>query len=355
MQLTAENVEHIKRNAPALLDDIVTGEAEFVMKRDPVTDACMKLQAGLCSIQRDYGPEMLGDACHFFPRITRALGETVFTTATLSCPEIARLMLTTAEAFAISDRHEIRTPYQLKNYLPAELTADEALAIHQIFLEMAQDEQYSAEQHFMRISTVAQALDMQPMKQWKGAASFYATIADSRVPAAEFHAGDPFNTLHALYGLMQASKAVGAPLAMLAEQMASMLGVQFDDAKQKIQLSDDAAARAIKFLKHSRAQAKTLQPILRRYVQAQISGTLFPFAGLGNAISERVAIIGVRLATVKLALATLSATPTDDEVVRIVQTVSRFMDHLASPDLMLEMYRETGWLREPRLRALLDA
>ena len=355
MQLTAENVDHIRHEAPELLDAIVTGEAEFIMKRNPVTESCVKLEGGLCAIQRDYGAAMLGDACYFFPRITRALGDSIFTTAALSCPESARLMLSEGDAFCMIEHLPRRIPYQLKNYLPDGMTSDDALAIHQTFLDMASGADHDAEYHLLRISTVAQALAMQPVDQWKGAAAFYATIAHSRIPAAEYHAGDPFNLLHALHGLMQASGAARPSLKALAANMEQMLGVRFDDVQQKMHLSDDAAARAIAVQHHSRAQSKTLQPMMRRYVQAQISSTLFPFAGLGHSMVDRVTIMGVRLATVKLALATLAEVPAEAEVIRVVQTLSRLMDHLASPDLMLAMYGETGWVREPRLRALLDA
>jgi hypothetical protein len=355
MQLTAKNVDRIKHDAPELLDAIVTGESEFIMKRDPVTESCVKLEGGLCAIQRDYGADMLGDACYFFPRITRVLGDTILTTAALSCPEAARLMLSEGDAFAMTEHPQRRMPHQLKNYLPDGMTSDDALAIHQMFLDMASGEDHSAEYHLLRISTVAQALALQPMDQWKGAAAFYATIADSRIPAAETHAGDPFNVLHALHGLMVASAAARPALKALARDMEQMLGVRFDDGQQKMHLSDDAAARAIAVQHHSRAQAKIVQPMMRRYLQAQISGTLFPFAGLGDSMAERVTIIGVRLATVKLALATLAEAPAEAAVIRVVQTLSRLMDHLASPDLMLAMYRETGWVREPRLRSLLDA
>src|ERR1043165_3275808 len=85
MQLTQETLEKYKQEAPELVDAVTSGEAELIMRRDPVTDTCVKFEQGWCSIHRDYGDAFLGDACHFFPRITRALGATILTTATLSC------------------------------------------------------------------------------------------------------------------------------------------------------------------------------------------------------------------------------------------------------------------------------
>jgi hypothetical protein len=98
------------------------------------------------------------------------------------------------------------------------------------------------------------------------------------------------------------------------------------------------------------------QPSLRRWLQAQLSIALFPFAGLGNALTERMGIIAVRFATVKLALMAhyyLTELLTRDDKVRIIQSLSRFLDHLADPEFSLAIYNEMGWLRAPRLRALI--
>jgi hypothetical protein len=106
-------------------------------------------------------------------------------------------------------------------------------------------------------------------------------------------------------------------------------------------------------LQHMRAQENELQPLLRGYLSAQLSQALFPFAGFGAEVAERAAIIAVRLATVKLALATLPLAAGEAEVVEVVQTLSRFTDHLADPELSRRIYQETGWVREARLRGLL--
>jgi hypothetical protein len=134
--------------------------------------------------------------------------------------------------------------------------------------------------------------------------------------------------------------------------MAQMLGVAFNK-NGSIVLAENAAERAVRALATMRVQSQTLQDVLRRYVQAQLSESCFPFSGLGATLSERITIIGVRYATVRLALATLGNTPSPAEVIRIIQTLSRFCDHLASADLSLRIYRETGWVGEPRLRAIL--
>lgn len=48
---------------------------------------------GLCSLQRSYGEAILGEACAMFPRVLGRVGSRLELTATLACPEIARLCL----------------------------------------------------------------------------------------------------------------------------------------------------------------------------------------------------------------------------------------------------------------------
>lgn len=97
-------------------------------------------------------------------------------------------------------------------------------------------------------------------------------------------------------------------------------------------------------------------PIFRRWIAAQRAVALFPFGGFGETLSDRVTILGVRFATLKLALMSACQMKggliVEDEVVRVIQSLARFLDHLADPALSMQIYTETGWVREPRLRAL---
>ena len=359
MQLTAETFAQYQAEAPELLEAVTSGEAEFVMKRDPVSDYCVKLDGGWCAIHRDYGESFLGDACHFYPRITRALNEVVFTTAALSCPESARLMLFSEDAFSLTPREELRVPFSLKNYLPEGLLPGEAMQVHQRFIGEAGDAVRSPERSLMHISTVARGLETQVPAQWPAAAEFYFKMAEGRLPAAEAHASDLTHVLHALQGLIAASRITERPrLLLTVARMAEALGAELDWEQRTIALTPDAPERALRLLHFWRSEvAPLMQPMLRRYLQAQLSIGFFPFGGLGGTLSERVTIIGARFATVKLALMSeailTAAVPSETETVRIVQSLSRFLDHLAEPDLSLAIYREVEWLREPRLRALI--
>lgn len=360
MQLTSDTIEKFRAQAPELLDAVTSGEAEFIMKRDPATDYCVKFDAGLCSIHRDYGPEFLGDACHFYPRVTRALKEQVVTSIALSCPEAARIMLHGDDPFRLTPREELRIPFSLRNYLPEGLEPDVALELHALFVAEAGNEQFTAERNAMRLMMVVRALELQPAAQWLAAAKFYFTIADGRIPAGEANAADPAHLAQALMGLILASAASNRPTLMqIARDMQPALGIRIDEATSALHVEVDAPQRTLQLLAVWKATHGTTQPLLRRYLQAQVSQAMFPLAGLGTTMSERMLIIAVRFATYKLALMVeagkAGGAPDAQASVNIAYHLARFLDHLADPTLSLAIYGEVGWTRDARLAALLGA
>src|SRR5690349_1055310 len=78
MQVDDVTLARYRKDAPELLGAVeASQEAPWIMRKDPATNFCVKLEGGLCGIHKQYGDAFLSDACHFYPRVTRALGESV--------------------------------------------------------------------------------------------------------------------------------------------------------------------------------------------------------------------------------------------------------------------------------------
>lgn len=359
MQLSQETVDLYAKEAPELLDAVTSGEAEHVMRRDPETDYCVKFDAGWCGIHARYGTDFLGDACHFFPRVTRALGENSIMTASLSCPEVVRLALLASGGFDWCPSDAERLPHSLKNYAPDALDAEKSAQVHRAFLDAATDETASPERIVSRLRSVSASLQAVDTASWAMATPFYLTHADSRLLPAEPHIADPFNLLNALQGLVGASRKTKRPrLDWTIRDMEQALKVTLDWERLTILTGDDSLNAWWQMNdRWSREWAVHFAPLLRRWIAAQLAVALFPFGGFGATLSDRATILGVRFATLKLALMSACQMKggliADDEMVRVVQSLARFLDHLADPELSMQIYTETGWVREPRLRALI--
>ena len=358
MQLDAATYQTYQNEAPELLDAVEAAqESPWIMRKDKQTGYCVKFENGLCGIHRQYGDRFLGDACHFYPRATRTLGTQTIMTATLSCPEVARLALYATQPFAWHEAQMERLPYTLKDYLPEALTGEQARSVHEAFLQ-ACEEPTSAEQIFARIASVARSMQLLDQTSWPQAVGFYLRMADGRLPEAKTDVNDPFNLLHALMGIIVAThKPMSERLSLTLSEMQAMLAATLDWSSTQIHTSEHSAQAYEKAHSLWAQHSAHYQPLLRRYLQMQLSVSLFPFSGLGANAVERATLIGVRLATVRLALIAAHHAHGDvlpqEVVVRVVQSLSRCLDHLGDAAFSLAIYHETGWDREARLRGLL--
>lgn len=353
-------ISRYQNHAPELLDAVTEGhDGGHIMRRDPKSDFCVKFTDGLCGIHRDYGSDFLGDACHFYPRVTRKISDEVVMTALMSCPEVARLALFADDAFMLNEGAVDRLPYTLKDYAPEGMSAADALEVHQAFIAAALDDTHTAAHNLARIVSVAHSLAAFGSESWKMAVPFYLKSAHERLAAAEASNVDPFNLLHALMGIVSAAGAQNRPrLLDTIADMEKALHVKLDWEGLGIRATGDSVAAFAQMEEEwNQHYARQFEPVLRRWVAMQLSVALFPFSGFGQTVQDRALIIGVRFATVRLALMSAchmaGSAIEEAQTVRIIQSLSRVLDHLADPQLSLKVYEEPGWLREARLRALM--
>lgn len=350
MQVDAATLARMGETAPVLMESVDSETAAPVMRRDPTTDYCVKFSDGLCGIHKEHGDALLSDACHFYPRIQRALGESVLTAMSVSCPEAARLMLEEDSAFEFAPHAPLRASYLLHNYLPEGMSADEALAIHQQFIAMALAPEIRAERAMMRISAVARGLMYQTPKAWAEAMPLYSMLADGRIAAAQSHVTDIPNLAHALEGLVRATRRPHPQLMQSIHRLSDRLGIAFC-GDGTFTVSDDAPTRVARLVESASQHNDQLQPLLKRYLAAELSQALFPFSGFGNTLEDRITILGVRFATVKYMLAAHAPMVTR-EATTLIARIARFLDHLEDPTFSMAIYREVGWNLEGRLRGL---
>ena len=261
-------------------------------------------------------------------------------------------------ADAYHDGEDDRLPYSLSDYLPDGPDEVQAIAIHQQFMQLAGNADLSAERIMALVSSVARSMDMLSIDSWPDAVGFYLKNAESRLPAPEPHPADPFNLLHALVGIIAAARPSRRPrLDQTIEEMEAALDVVLNRDTLAIHTSDSsvAAAQSLEQRWHEK-WSESLGPVMRRWLQAEFSISLFPFAGPGETLTQRITILGVRFATTKLALMaachTAGNVAEEPEMVRAIQSIARLLDHLADPALSLQIYEETGWVLEARLRSL---
>jgi lysine-N-methylase len=360
MQVDLEHKKLFENKAPELLDSITPdGEADLVMKRDPKTDYCVKFEDGLCGIHKSFGDKFLSDACHFYPRVTRELGDKLFMSAAISCPEIAKLCLFENNAFDIVDEEIARIPASLKHYAQ-NTDGKKDIDLVKYFLDIAGDSSNSPERNLSIILTIAKSLSPQPKEKWPDAFSLYKKMADGLLMPPKRHFADIYRLINILVALVAASKK--SDRLRLEETIATMEdAMQMRIDRKTLQIvnyaGEDVQAFSRIERKWEQGASEKMAPILRRWLQGQISMNCFPYSGFGNNLEERRIILAVRFSTVRLALMCHmdeNGNPPDEEtIIRIVQSLARFYDHLADPKLSILAYSEAGWNQDARLRSLI--
>ncbi len=361
MQLDPVRKSMYEKKAPELLDAVTSGESALIMKRDPKTDYCVKFDNGLCGIHKKYGSDMLGDACHFYPRITRKYGDLVQMTASLSCPEIARLALFGENPFAMQKVKVDRVPYSTKNYITDEMqnAGIDSLKAEQIiqeFMKLAGDTATSPERIMARIISLGHSLSNLPFASWVEALPFMIRTVDGRLPEPEPDPHDNLYLLQSLAALIHASRKTDRErLLQTISVIESSLGYKID--WETLNLVQSGNTKLPELNKYWATNRDFMDNLLKKWVKTQLMESGFPFSGFGATLKEKVMILGVRFATVKLAwLASLGesgSTPNNELLVRSAQSLARFMDHLENPTLSIQLYANFGWNREPRLRSLI--
>lgn len=323
-----------------------------VMKRDSQTDYCVKFTDGICGIHAKFGAEMLGDACNFYPRVTRKFGEQTTMTATMSCPEIARLMMFTENPSERKDMETDRLPANLRDYLPDAASAEAADKVHNIFLQ-ACEEATNAEQAVARIYSAAQSLQYIPQSEWGDAAAFMIKMADGKLPQAIPDKANNYKLLQILAGIIHATKKKRnerLEATLLEIQKAVGVIVNWQDLSL---ISADAGALDWSLAKWKKNAAKH-DALLKKFVQALLSFGSFPYAGLGENIAEKAKLLIFRFAITKLALMGLPEDASEEDIVRSIQSISRILDHLGDAKLVLNLLEESGWNNDSRICGLIE-
>jgi lysine-N-methylase len=76
-------------------------------------NACPALKDGLCSIQQVLGEPYIPDLCSTYPRVLHMTGGTIERSLHLSCPEVARLVLSDPRAMVLIERAEGPLPHRV--------------------------------------------------------------------------------------------------------------------------------------------------------------------------------------------------------------------------------------------------
>lgn len=341
-------------DAPELLA-ILDREAN-ILRREPTGQHCAQLCEGSCSVHTKYGTDFLGDACYFYPRLLHNIGGNMVMSGAISCPEMLRLVMQDAAPFVRGAAREGRLPAHRRDIVPKGWHAADVEAVIDAALELAADEHLSPEVVMQQLLCLAETVQASTPEDWR----MRWQDAMAAAPVGLSKASDS----HTLYYALALTEAFGPAgvsqkLGGIMHTMEQALGCRFNRDSRDMQFVDGSNDVQTRLWQRWNIDARAAHaPMLRRWIQAQIAMTMFPFAGF-HALdtAQRGAVLVQRFATMRLALMchlpVSGSALTEQMVMDVMQGLSRFMDHLADADLTMMIHRDAGWSTPARLRGLI--
>lgn len=284
---------------------------------------CVALEGGRCKVHAQFGEQALSNICANFPRMFRLINGSLVKSASMGCPEITRLCLFGDDPFHLNEIQQDDFHLTDANNQAFEgLDAADWYALVNTPLQLALAPEVSAEQALMRLFDMASRLSSLPHSGW--AESLPTLMADYRQAAAQEAppAADPLVSV--LMDILNGPKVPTAlpqrVLGALADENRALLKPAYPD------------------LYHGHVRA-TLEPILKRFIAAEMTRTGFPFISTTSAgqdyglnLAEWGATLAIRTLTLRYLLLahcdlTTQQAPARDEIVELVYRFCRAASH----------------------------
>ncbi|EJM62211.1 hypothetical protein PMI30_04769 [Pseudomonas sp. GM50] len=318
------------RTYPELLNLIVKDDSGYQMSR--AGGQCGALQGGRCQIHAQQGEQVLTDTCANYPRMYRRINGSLVKSATMSCPEIARLGLFGDDPYRIEEsRQDDFHLYGASNLAFAGIDASHWRSVVDFLLQIALSTELSTGQVLLRLHWIAARLNALPYACWAEELPFQAAGYEPPIASSEPIIADPL-----LIVLMNILNASGVPPALRQQILGASL-IEPGETPEQAQWMLKPAYRDL----YREKIHGTLDPILKRFIAAEMTRTGFPFisstsAGLdyGASLTEWAATLAIRTLTLRhLLLAHCDAdtrqAPDRQQVVDLVYRFCRAASHNA--------------------------
>ncbi|GFM49027.1 flagellin lysine-N-methylase [Pseudomonas capsici] len=284
------------REFPELLNLIVKDDSGYQM--DKAGGQCGALQGGRCQIHAQQGEAVLTDTCANYPRMYRRINNSLVKSATMSCPEVARIGLFGESPFQIEegpqDDHHL---YAAANQEFPGIDPTQWRSVMESLLQITLSKKLPVSQVLLRLYDISTQLSELPHARW---IEEIPLLADNTSNLQE-DTSEPILADPLLIVLINVLNSPGAPSSLRQQLLTSSLIVPgATPAQAQWTLRSEYRRLYTEKLQHS------LDLILKRFIAAEMTRTGFPFisntsAGqdYGLSLTEWATTLAIRTLTLR--------------------------------------------------------
>ncbi|MCQ9422494.1 flagellin lysine-N-methylase [Pseudomonas sp. LJDD11] len=321
--VTPRWVERAGQTAPELLNLIAREHDDYRIKKND-HNQCLALQHGRCSIHAARGEPALPDICSTYPRMYRRINELTVKSATMSCPEVTRLVLFSDAPFQLEE--QLEDDYRSSASSPSTFDGldDQGwVSTVNFFNDLVLGSQRSAGDVLVQLYELVGQLNQVPYAQWGEAAA--PLTRGYQLPAADpaLIVTDPL-----LLVLFEITQAPFVPDSLRQSVMAA-IDIEAGQTPQHNRVNLKPQVRELAYS----AAGAALEPVLKRFMAAEMTRTGFPFISTTSAgqdygvtLVEWAATLAIRTLALRylLLVQAAAALPEAPDQQQIVDRVYRY-------------------------------
>ncbi|MCH2546972.1 MAG: flagellin lysine-N-methylase [Alphaproteobacteria bacterium] len=328
------------------------------MRCDSNTGYCEQNNEGWCNIQQQHGEEYLSETCYFFPRTLRKIDDQLFMGISLSCPEAAKSVLLgntplIQRTASVMERKIKKVPNRAPQYLNFEM----AMEIHTQIITALQNPDLTIDQQIGRLIALCYALSETEQISWHAATTFYMNSLAPSPPSPP----RTVDNIHILLGLFSVAVTLESQfhprLYRTIRDIEKSLHVQLHWENGVLDYRPDNTEAVDALLASWPKYKPHYEDFFRKWLINYAINNVLPFAGLGVSPKEQAYFLVIYYASLRLAVMSacyLKEAPiSEDEVVRIFQSISRLYDQIVDAEIFFTTFDDPHWKHESSLRAII--
>ncbi|MDH6371026.1 lysine-N-methylase [Paenibacillus sp. PastF-3] len=329
--------KHIKRRRSNALE---INYAKIVM--DSNTACPLLNEEKLCSIQKTLGEDYLSNVCSTYPRTTNQVNETLEKSATLSCPEVARLVLLNPNGIQFN---EIEESIDVRNFMNMQINTNREISSTKIdsyfwdlrifTIQVLQNRSYSISHRLIILGMFYQKIQGYHLEGRLDDIPQQISSYSSLIEDGSFH--------DALAGITTSTTIQMQLLKELTDIRVNK-GVQsfryiecFGELLEGIQYTNDSTVEEITKryqLAYSEYYAPFMTPneyILENYLVNYVYKNLFPSTNTITDVFDSYILLVVHFSLIKLHLIGMAGHHKEDfgvnHVIKLVQSFAKTVEH----------------------------
>lgn len=339
-------LELYEKEAPEILNFVEKREGYYSMGN--VNRYCHMFKENLCEIQKKYGIHFLPEPCHTYPRIYHKFNDEIYITASFCCSEVLKSALFSENAFSLEEVFVERIPEFLTNPSYRDLKTSDVkkfLDINSFIFQLIDDENYDSEETLLRLLIFSELLDRVRKSDWPNIVNRLINLLNYR------DLRDIYENINESMMKDTLDNYIVSLLAMTKNNREK----DFEEILDTIilYLNNKEQERDIKNFWRQNIRHSPMDRLLKNYIKAKISETLFPVHNWGRSFTDIMFII-IAYTGIRLGLITYYSRIKDISDELILKIITNFEGALwGTKNEVLSYYRDLGWTNFERLAGLL--